>query len=151
MKEEARMILRDRVATAPEAPPPNWVDAIRALFEPLGWCRATRDPARTGPPAAGLLRPRMGSASVIILDTNGISELVRPSPFPAVLAWARAQTPETVFTTTISEAEILCGIASLPDRRQRSALARATEAMLGTVLAGGVLPLDRRAAGECAA
>jgi antitoxin FitA len=36
MEEEARLILRDRLAAGPEAPSANWVDAIRALFEPIG-------------------------------------------------------------------------------------------------------------------
>jgi plasmid stability protein len=36
MEEEARSILRDRIAAAPADPAPSWVDALRALFEPLG-------------------------------------------------------------------------------------------------------------------
>jgi toxin FitB len=47
---------------------------------------------------------------VIVLDTNVISELARPAPFPAVLAWARRQMPEEVFTTSICEAELLFGV-----------------------------------------
>jgi predicted nucleic acid-binding protein len=83
---------------------------------------------------------------VIVLDTNVLSELVRPVPSAVVISWARAQDPGTIFTTTICEAEILYGIAIMPDGRSRSALARAVEAMLGTVLAGRVLPFDRSAA-----
>ena len=83
---------------------------------------------------------------VIIVDTNVLSELVRPVPSVSVMAWARAQDPETIFTTTICEAEMLYGIAIMPDGRNRTALARAVQAMLGTVLAGRVLPFDRSAA-----
>jgi predicted nucleic acid-binding protein len=83
---------------------------------------------------------------VIVLDTNVLSELTRTVPSVTVMAWARAQHPETIFTTTICEAEMLYGIAIMPDGHNRTALARAVEAMLGTVLAGRVLPFDRSAA-----
>lgn len=52
MEEEARRILRDRLSTAPEIPPANWVDAIRALFEPLGGLdlpEVRREPPREPP------------------------------------------------------------------------------------------------------
>ncbi len=88
---------------------------------------------------------------MIILDTNVLSELTRPVPSPAVIAWARAQVSESIFTTTINEAEMLYGIAAMPDGRHRATLARAVDAMLGTVLAGRVLPFDRSAAVEYAA
>ncbi len=83
---------------------------------------------------------------MIVLDTNVLSELIRPVPSDAVLAWARAQDPDAIFTTTICEAALLLGVAMLPEGRHRAALGRATEAMLGTVLAGRVLPFDRTAA-----
>lgn len=64
---------------------------------------------------------------MIILDTNVVFELTSPAPAPAVVAWAPAQAPETIFTTVVSEAEMLDGIASMPDGRKRAALARAVE------------------------
>jgi toxin FitB len=91
---------------------------------------------------------------VIVCDTNVLSELTRPVPSPLVVAWARAQDPAAIFTTAISEAELLYGIAAMPDGRRRAGLARAVAAMFGTVLAGRVLPFDRAAAaafGEWAA
>lgn len=36
MEEEARLLLQQGVAPSPAAAPASWVDAIRALFEPLG-------------------------------------------------------------------------------------------------------------------
>jgi toxin FitB len=83
---------------------------------------------------------------VIVLDTNVISELARPAPFPAVLAWARRQMPEEVFTTSICEAELLFGIALMPAGRRRDALARALTVTLTSILGGRVLPFDRAAA-----
>jgi predicted nucleic acid-binding protein len=91
---------------------------------------------------------------VIVLDTNVIAELTRAAPSPVVLAWARKQPPELVFTTAVCEAELLFGLAAMRDGPRRAALARAVDAMLGTVLGGRVLPFDRAAAriyGELAA
>jgi len=83
---------------------------------------------------------------VIVLDTNVLSELIRATPSPAVLAWARAQDADAIFTTAVCEAELLFGVAAMADGRRRMTLARAVEAILGTILGGRVLPFDRAAA-----
>ena len=83
---------------------------------------------------------------MIILDTNVISELAGPAPAPAVLAWARTQPPDQVFTTAICEAELRFGIALMPAGRRRDTLARAVAVMLTAILGGRVLPFDRAAA-----
>jgi len=91
---------------------------------------------------------------LIVLDTNVIAELTRWTPSPRVLAWARRQPSDAIFTTAVCEAELLYGLAAMPDGRRRAALARAVDIMLGTVLGGRVLPFDRAAArvyGELAA
>lgn len=72
--------------------------------------------------------------------------MIRATPAPAVLAWARAQEAATVVTTAICEAELLFGAAAMAEGRRRTALTRAVEAILGTVLGGRVLPFDRAAA-----
>ena len=87
-----------------------------------------------------------GWEAVIVLDTNVLSELVRTAPSPIVVAWARAQSQETIFTTVICEAELLAGLAMMPDGRRRADLARAVSAMLTMVLGSRVLPFDRAAA-----
>ena len=83
---------------------------------------------------------------VIVLDTNVLSELVSATPSPAVLRWARAQDPEAIFTTAMCEAELLYGVAIMPDGQRRDLLTRAVQSMLNMVLAGRVLPFDRSAA-----
>jgi len=83
---------------------------------------------------------------VIILDTNVISELMKPKPHPAVLNWFAVAAAVQLFTTSINKAEILCGIAALPDGRRRAALARAAEAMFAQELADRILPFDAGAA-----
>jgi predicted nucleic acid-binding protein len=83
---------------------------------------------------------------VIILDTNVLSELMRSQPDPAVFAWVAEQQRAMLYTTSVNKAEILYGIAILPDGRRRAALAAAAEAMFADDLDGRVLPFDAAAA-----
>lgn len=62
---------------------------------------------------------------MILLDTNVLSEALRPAPCPAVLRWLAQQEPLSVFTTTITQAEILYGIEILPAGKRKRALAAA--------------------------
>jgi len=83
---------------------------------------------------------------VIVVDTNVISELMRGEPHPAVLTWVAAQPRSLLYTTYVSQAEILYGIATLPEGRRRTALAAAAEAMFAEDFAGRLLPFEARAA-----
>ena len=83
---------------------------------------------------------------MIILDTNVISELMRPEPHPAVFAWVAAQPRHSLFTTSVNKAEILYGVAVVPQGRRRTALAAAADAMFGNEFADRVLPFDDVAA-----
>jgi toxin FitB len=83
---------------------------------------------------------------MIVVDTNVISELMRGEPHPAVLSWVAAQPRSLLYTTYISQAEILHGIAALPEGRRRPALAAAAEAMFAEDFAGRLLPFEARAA-----
>ena len=83
---------------------------------------------------------------MIVLDTNVLSELIKPAPAPRVLAWASRQSWQEITTTTICEAELCFGVALLPEGRRRDNLARAIAALFDTMLAGRVLDFDRRAA-----
>jgi hypothetical protein len=83
---------------------------------------------------------------LIILNTNVLSELAKPDPARPVAAWADAQPLDMLHTTAINEAEILFGIAALPEGRRRAGLERAMCAVFSAVLAGRVLPFDRSAA-----
>jgi predicted nucleic acid-binding protein len=87
---------------------------------------------------------------MIVLDTNVLSELLAPSPSPAVVAWLAAQPAAAVFTTAVTEAEILYGLALLPDGRRRQALETAVRPIFSEDLAGRVLAFDREAAGSYA-
>ena len=83
---------------------------------------------------------------MIVLDTNVISELAKPNTDPAVVAWADAQPIQTLHATTVSEAEMLYGVALLPAGRRRDDLRRAVITAFATLLAGRVLPFDSAAA-----
>lgn len=83
---------------------------------------------------------------MIVVDTNVISEMMRGEPDPAVLAWVAAQPRALLYTTHINQAEILYGIAALPEGRRRAALATAAEAMFAEDFAGRVLPFEAAAA-----
>jgi len=77
---------------------------------------------------------------VIVLDTDVVSELLRPEPDSAVLAWLAAQRRGELYTTTISEGEIASGLALLPKNRRRDMLTQAVARLLGEGLGGRVLP-----------
>lgn len=65
---------------------------------------------------------------MIIVDTNVVSELMRPSPSPQVRDWVSAQAPGELCTTAITVAEIRYGLERLADgRRKQSLLSAATE------------------------
>lgn len=83
---------------------------------------------------------------MIVLDTNVIAELMKPRPEPAVLAWADGLDPVDVGITAMNEAEILHGIARLPDGRRREALQRSWESLLPALLGDRVFAFHREAA-----
>jgi toxin FitB len=83
---------------------------------------------------------------MIILDTNVLSEVMKPAPSPRVLRWLGQYPPLQLFTTAITQAEILYGLELLPKGKRRSALQSAVEAMFGEDFAGRILPFDSEAA-----
>lgn len=83
---------------------------------------------------------------MIILDTNVISEMLAASPSTSVEAWLGDQHPASVFTTAITQAEILYGIEILPEGRRRRDLEAAILPIFTDDLAGRILPFDSDAA-----
>jgi hypothetical protein len=83
---------------------------------------------------------------MIVLDTNVLSETLRPNPSAALRRWMEAQSPVSLFTTTICEAEILYGITLLPAGRWRTALTESVAAIFQDEFSGRVLPFDSAAA-----
>ena len=83
---------------------------------------------------------------MIILDTNVVSELMKATPAERVLGWIATQPASALYTTSITEAEILHGLALLPAGKRRNALESAAEAMLSEDFAGRILPFGSDAA-----
>jgi predicted nucleic acid-binding protein len=83
---------------------------------------------------------------MILLDTNVVSELMKPRPEPAVLDWLDKQDEGTIFISAITRAEIELGIALLPEGKRREGLATAANAMFVEDFAGVILPFDRESA-----
>jgi toxin FitB len=83
---------------------------------------------------------------MIILDTNVLSELIKPKKSEKVRNWAAQQSIMNLFTTTITQAEILYGIALLPAGKRRSQLSQTAQLMFLEDFAERVLPFDGAAA-----
>jgi predicted nucleic acid-binding protein len=79
---------------------------------------------------------------VILLDTNVISEPLRPQPEARVVAWIDAQPLETLFLSAITVAELRAGVAMLPAGRRRTGLMQNLEKRVLPLFAGRVLPFD---------
>jgi toxin FitB len=87
---------------------------------------------------------------VIILDTNVVSALMRPSDNPVVLVWLDKQPLVSVWTTAITIFEIHLGLLLLPNGRRRSALEQAFADFVREDLQGRVLAFDAAAADAAA-
>jgi predicted nucleic acid-binding protein len=83
---------------------------------------------------------------MFVLDTNILSGLMTPEPAPEVTAWVAGQPRRLLFTTVVCQAEILAGIAVLPNGRRRVALEAAAREMFDDEFDGRVLPFDAAAA-----
>ncbi len=87
---------------------------------------------------------------MILLDTNVISELMRPLPEPQVVAWVDSLSRNNVGITAITVAEILYGIGALPDGARKNNLFEAAASVFDGYLADHVYPFDHRSAVEYA-
>ena len=85
-----------------------------------------------------------------LLDTNVLSELMRPAPAKVVREWFARHANRTMYTSATTQAEILTGIALLPPSKRRDALASAAEQMFQQDFAGHCLTFDGDAAQHCA-
>lgn len=83
---------------------------------------------------------------MIVLDTNVLSELLRPRPEHKVVGWLQQQVRSQVFTTAISRGEMLFGVLILPAGRRRQQLLEEMRAIFDIDLRGRVLSYDGAAA-----
>lgn len=83
---------------------------------------------------------------MIVLDTNVLSELIRPRPEPRVVEWLSGQARSMLFTTAVSRGEMLYGVLALPEGRRKQQLQEQVSAIFAADMAGRVLPYDGDAA-----
>ncbi len=83
---------------------------------------------------------------MIVVDTNVLSELTRPRPSPVVSRWIAARPRTSLFVTSVSQAEMLRGIAVMPRGKRRETLAVAAATMFEKVFEGRVLAFNSAAA-----
>lgn len=81
-----------------------------------------------------------------ILDTNVLSAMMRSEPVPQVADWVAGQQINLLYTVAVCQAEILSGLAIMPDGRRRHTLETAARAMFLEDFEGRVLRFDMAAA-----
>lgn len=82
---------------------------------------------------------------MILLDTNVVSEAIKPEPHPSVRAWLDVQAAETLFLFSITVAELLFGVGAMPDGKRKDLLAVRIDSLLDQ-FDRRVLPFDTPAA-----
>jgi len=83
---------------------------------------------------------------VIVLDTNVVSEWMRPAPDPAVMAWGDAQPSSELYLCSIVAAELLYGLARWPDSARKRQASAWFQSLLQDDFAGRILDFDLTAA-----
>jgi hypothetical protein len=83
---------------------------------------------------------------MVILDTNVISEMARNVPEPSVAAWYLRQDSGSLFTTTVTLAEVMYGIDLLPAGGRRDRLSQFARDFFQGEFAGNILPFDEASA-----
>jgi len=83
---------------------------------------------------------------MIVLDTNVVSEPMKPNGNPAVQAWLDQQVVETLYLTATSLSELLVGIKMLPDGKRKKGLDAALSELMVALFGSRILPFDQQAA-----
>ena len=83
---------------------------------------------------------------MIVLDTNVVSAMMRPSPEPAVIDWLNRQETAALYLSTITLAEIGYGLQAMPDGKRRRSLEERFEKFVAAGFAHRVLGFDVDAA-----
>ncbi|MFY9659414.1 MAG: type II toxin-antitoxin system VapC family toxin [Terriglobales bacterium] len=89
----------------------------------------------------------MSYASVgFLLDTNAVSEWVKPRPNPGVIDWMEMADEDRIFISVISLAELRYGVERMAAGRRRSQLERWLQDELPLRFESRVLPVDNTVA-----
>lgn len=82
---------------------------------------------------------------MIVLDTNVVSEAMKPEPNPTVRDWLDEQVAETLYISSVTVAELLFGIGAMPEGRRKQKLAMTLDRLL-PLFEGRILAFDTDAA-----
>lgn len=82
---------------------------------------------------------------MIVLDTNVISEAMRPTPDDRVRTWLNEQAAETLFLSSVTLGELLFGVGALPVGARRDRLSTVLDELLA-LFPGRILPFDQDSA-----
>jgi toxin FitB len=83
---------------------------------------------------------------MIVLDTDVLSELMRPAPDARVVSWVNHGPVTDFFATTVTQAEIFAGLAAMPTGKRREDLAAGAAKLFDRLFVDRILPFDSRAA-----
>ncbi|MGH8792911.1 MAG: type II toxin-antitoxin system VapC family toxin [Stackebrandtia sp.] len=87
---------------------------------------------------------------MIVLDTNVVSEVIGPRPDKHVVSWVHSCVVTQTYITSVTAAELLYGVAKLPQGRRKDMLAEKVQNMLRDAYDGRIEPFDVAAAGHYA-
>jgi len=82
---------------------------------------------------------------MILLDTNVVSEAMKPAANPSVRAWLNHQIAETLYLSSVTLAELLFGVGVLPAGKRKESLTQALDGLIG-LFGDRILPFDTDAA-----
>lgn len=82
---------------------------------------------------------------MILLDTNVVSEAMKPEPDPAVRDWLDEQAAETLYLSSVSIAELMFGVSALPEGKRKDRLTATLDGVM-VLFADRILPFDTAAA-----
>ena len=82
---------------------------------------------------------------MIVLDTNVVSEAMKPEPHSSVRAWLNDQATGTLYLSSVTLAELLFGVAALPAGKRKEMLAQTLDGLM-ELFRDRVLPFDTHAA-----
>jgi predicted nucleic acid-binding protein len=85
---------------------------------------------------------------MIILDTNVVTEVMKPSPAVAVVTWLNARDSSALFLTAITLGEIRYGLRTMPKGLRRQRLEESFERVIAAAFAGRILAFGEEAAAQ---
>ena len=85
---------------------------------------------------------------MIILDTNVVTEVMKPAPAATVVAWLNARDSSALFLTAITLGEIRYGLRTLPQGLRRQRLEESFERVISAAFTGRILAFGEEAASQ---